>query len=457
MASELCDLTASEQATMFRHKEVSARELLESHLERIDERNPEVNAIVALNTEIAYARAAELDETIANRESFGYLPALVTATKDLIDTADFPTTYGSPVFADHQPTKDALTVTRVKNHGAIAVGKTNTPEFGVGSHTFNPVYGTTTNPYDPTRSAGGSSGGAAAAVACGMLAVADGSDFGGSLRNPAAWNNIVGFRPSPGMVATGGPGNAWHPMPISGPMARNIDDLALLLGAMSGPTTVDPLGWGHDRIMPFIETPRDPVRVAWSNNLGGLPVEPEITETLAKLAPLMEDLDWSIIEDEPSFDGADETFTTLRAFFYSGNAERLGPHLDEIKATVRDEIERGLQISGQDVARAFAQHKVLWDRANSFFQDYDVLVAPVTQVMPFPADQEYPTEINGQPMATYIEWMRSCCRITAFGLPALSLPAGFSNGLPVGVQLIGRPHGDRQLLSIAKALETVQR
>jgi amidase len=458
-SGDLCDLSATEQAQMFRHKEVSARELLESHLRRIDERNPEINAIVALDADVAHARAAELDEAIARRGAFGYLPALVTAHKDLTETADFPTTYGSPVYADNRPARDSHLVARIRAAGAVAVGKTNVPEFGVGSHTFNPVYGTTVNPYDRSRSAGGSSGGAAAALASGMVAVADGSDFGGSLRNPAAWNNVVGFRPSTGVVPTGGPGNAWHPMPIQGPMARNVDDLVLLLGAMSGPDRRDPLGWGHDRIHPFIDPVREPPRrelprVAWSTDLGGLPVEPEITETLAGLIPVIEHLGWPLAEDEPSFAGADDTFLTLRAFSFSGHADALRPHFDRIKATLRDEIERGLQLSGHEVARAFARMKVLWDRANSFFENYDVLIAPVTQVMPFPVDQEYPTEVNGQPMSTYIEWMMSCCRITAFGLPALSLPAGFSKGLPVGVQLIGKPHGDGELLAVAKALES---
>ncbi len=451
---ELCDLPATKQAAIFRNKEASARELLESHLRRIEQRNPEINAVVALDADLAQARAAELDDAIAGGESLGDLAGLVTAHKDLADTADFPTTYGSAAFADNRPTKDSLLVERMKQAGTIAVGKTNVPEFGTGSHTFNPVYGTTVNPYDSSRSAGGSSGGAAAALATGMVAVADGSDFGGSLRNPAAWNNVVGFRPSMGVVPTGGAGNAWHPMPIHGPMARNIDDLVLLLGVMAGSDSRDPIGWGHDRIPPAIGPEPKPLRVAWSKDLGGLPFDGEVTAALAGLPALMEGMGWTVTEDEPSFESVDETFITLRAFSYTGHADRLRPHYDVVKATVQDEIERGLQLSAHDVAKAFAQLNVLWQRGHAFFENYDLLVAPVTQVMPFPADQEYPSEVGGRPLKTYIEWMMSCCRITAFGLPALSLPAGFSNGLPVGVQLIGRPHGDVDLLRAAKALES---
>ncbi len=458
--SDLNDLSATEQTRMFRHREVSATELLDAHLTRIDKRNPAINAIVAMDPDVARRQAAELDDRRANAvteaevEALGPLAGLVTAFKDLTDTADFVTTYGSPAHAGNRPAADSLTVSRIKAAGAMAVGKTNVPEFGAGSHTFNPVYGTTVNPFDPTRSAGGSSGGAAAALACGMIGVADGSDSGGSLRNPAAWNNVVGFRPSAGVVPVSSVGNRWDPLPIHGPMARNVDDMTLLLSVIAQPSPRDPIGRGLPSIRPSTHPLDHPLRVAWSSDLGGLPVEPAITEALAGLIPIMEnDLGWTVTAAEPDLSGADETYETLRSFTYTGQADKIMPYLDQVKAPVRSEVERGLALTGEQLAKAIGHLKVLWDRANRFFDDYDLLIAPVTQVMPFPADQEYPTEVAGQTMESYIEWMRICSRITALGLPALSLPAGFHDGLPVGAQLIGRPHGDLDLLQAAKTLE----
>jgi len=459
--SELCDLTATEQTRMFRHREVSARELLDAHLARIDERNPTINAIVAFDPDVAHQKAAELDErrsaavTEAEVEALGPLAGLVTAFKDLSDTVDFVTTYGSPPYAGHRPTADSLIVERIKAAGAMAVGKTNVPEYGAGSHSFNPIYGTTVNPFDPTRSAGGSSGGAAAALACGMVGVADGSDSGGSLRNPAAWNNVVGFRPSAGVVPAGGDGNAWNPLPIHGPMGRTVDDMTLLLSVIAQPDSRDPMGRGLPSVRPSTHPAEQPLRVAWSRDLGGLPVDPAITETLDRLIPLMTDeLGWTVTHDEPDFSGADEAYLTLRAFSYAGQAEELAPHLDRIKAPVQAEVEKGLALTAPQITGALGHFKVLWDRANRFFDSHDLLIAPVTQVMPFPAEWEYPTDVAGHSMGSYIEWMSVCFRITALGLPALSLPAGFHNGLPVGAQLVGRPHGDLELLRAAKSLES---
>ena len=446
---------------MFRHREVSARELLDAHLNRIDERNPRLNAIVAADPEVAKRKAADLDErraaavTEAEVEALGPLAGVVTAFKDLVDTADFVTTYGSPPYAGQRPEVDSLIVSRIKAAGAIAVGKTNVPEYGAGSHTFNPVYGTTVNPFDPTRSAGGSSGGAAVALATGMVAVADGSDSGGSLRNPAAWNNVVGFRPSAGVVPVGGAGNAWNPLPVYGPMGRTVDDLTLLLSVIAQPDSRDPLGRGLPSIRPSTHPADRPLRVAWSTDLGGLPIEPAITETLSGIVPVLtDDLGWTVTDDEPDFAGADDTYRILRAFAYAGQLDRMEPHLDDVKEMVQGEVKRGLALTSAQIVTAFADLKVLWDRANRFFERYDLLIAPVTQLMPFPAEWEYPTEVAGQTMATYTDWMASCYRITALGLPALSLPVGFHDGLPVGAQLIGRPHGDLDLLRAAKSLES---
>lgn len=454
VTSSIVDEPAVVQRRLLADKEISARELLAAHRDRIEAVNGTVNAVVALDFDVAAARAAAVDEAIAAGREVGPLAGLVTAHKDLTETADFVTTYGSPRYVGNRPEADSLLVARMTDAGAVAVGKTNTPEFGAGSHTFNPVYGTTVNPYDPSRSAGGSSGGAAVALRCGMVAIADGSDAGGSLRNPAAWNNVVGFRTSPRVVPHVAPGNAWSTLSITGPMARTVDDLVLLLRVLGQPTTRDPLSTPLD-LPSTIGPPDRPLRVAWSPTLGGLPVESDVASVLAAFRADVEGMGWDVTDDEPSFAGADECFLTVRAFLYAnGVGTRLDGPLDDVKATVRGEIERGRALMATEVAQALTTANALWQRAHDFFARYDLMIGPVTQLSPFPADQEYPTELAGRPVETYIEWMLSNCRISAMMLPALSLPAGFTAaGLPVGAQLIGPPRGDLGVLRAAVALE----
>ncbi|MGI9614817.1 MAG: amidase family protein [Acidimicrobiales bacterium] len=454
MSDSVVDQTAVEQRRLLDEKAISARELLDVHLERIDAVNGTVNAVVGMDADVARATAAAIDEKVANGADPGPLGGLVTAHKDLTETADFVTTFGSPLYADNRPAADSLLVSRVKAAGAVALGKTNTPEFGAGSHSFNPVYGTTVNPYDTSLSAGGSSGGAAAALRCGMIAIADGSDAGGSLRNPAAWNNVVGFRTSPRMVPNVGPGNPWQTMGISGPMARTVDDLILQLRVHAQVDTRDPLNRPLD-LPAEVTTPSRPLRVAWSPTLGGLPVEADIAAVLETFVGEAETLGWTVTEDEPDFSGADECFITTRAYmFLNGPGRGIGDRLDQVKATVRDEIERGRALSADEVGRAFTKANELWQRAHDFFENYDLMIGPVTQVSPFPIEQEFPTNVDGKEMPTYLHWMLSNCRISAFMLPTMSLPAGFTAaGLPVGAQLIGRPLGDLGVLEAAKALE----
>ncbi|MGH1492444.1 MAG: amidase family protein [Acidimicrobiales bacterium] len=453
MTDELWELSAVEQVGLIRSKKVSARELLDAHLSRIEAVNPTLNAVVAMDAEVGKRRAAEVDQAIADGSQVGPLAGLVTAHKDLSDTADFVTTYGSPVYEGHRPKADGLLVERMRLAGAVAIGKTNTPEFGAGSHTFNPVYGMTVNPYDHTRSAGGSSGGAAVALRAGMVALADGSDLGGSLRNPAAWNNVVGFRSSPRVVPNPAASNPWNPGPAYGPMARSVDDLILMFRVLSEPSDHDPLSRSLN-LPPLVSPPSRPLRVAWSPDMGGVPVEPEIGAALDRFRADIDLLGWDVTQAEPDFSGADECFLTLRAFGFAERAEALAPHMDKLKATVQDEMARGLALTSAEISGAYAQLGVLWRRAIDFFDTYDLMIGPVTQVSPFPIEWEYPTEVNGIPMQGYVEWMRSCCRITSLGCPAISLPAGFTEGgLPVGAQLIGKPYGDVALLEAAKALE----
>jgi len=449
----ICDATAVEQRRLLAARSVSARELLDAHLERVTTVNPAVNAVVAIDEDVARATAKTIDDRVAAGEDPGPLAGLVTAHKDLFDTVDFVTTYGSPVFAGNRPERDSLLVARQKAAGVVAIGKTNVPEFGAGSHSFNPVYGVTRNPYDVDRSAGGSSGGAAAALRTGMVALADGSDAGGSLRNPAAWNNVVGFRTSPRVIPRVGPGNAWNTIPIEGPMARTVEDLVLLLRVLAQPHGADPL----NRALPLPEViePSRKLRVAWSPTLGGLPVERDVASVLERFIADVGGLGWTIEQAEPDFSGADEAFVALRAFmFANGPTGALGARLSEVKATVQDEVARGRALSADEVALALGQANDLWRRSVTFFDHYDLLIAPVTQVSPFPIDQEYPTEVDGVAMDSYLDWMRSNYRISIAGLPALSLPAGFTSaGLPVGAQLIGRPWGDLDVLQAALAVE----
>ena len=452
---DLVDLTAVEQRRLIGTREVSARELLDAHLERVAAVNPATNAIVALDPEVGRRRAAAVDETIAKGEDPGPLGGLVTAHKDLEETADFPTSYGSPLFgAKYRPRADGLLVARMKAAGAVAIGKTNTPEFGAGSHTFNKVYGVTRNPWGLGRSAGGSSGGAAVALACRMVATADGSDTGGSLRNPAAWNNVVGFRPTVRVVPSVGPGNAWMPISAHGPMGRTVDDVALLLGVLGAPDDRDPM---HRPIVlpPELRPPERPLRVAWSRDFG-VPVERTQLDVLAGVRQTMVDLGWEVVDDEPALAAASDCFRVLRAWnIANGRTAQLHDRTDQIKATIQDEIRRGLAVSAAEVATAYTQLAALWQETVAFFdRGYDLLAGPVTQLSPFPVEVEYPTEVAGVALSNYIDWMASCWRITVTGCPTMSLPAGFDvDGMPVGVQLVTRQGTDVALLRAAKALE----
>jgi amidase len=453
----LCLLTATEQARALRGGECSARELVAAHLGRIERIDPLVNAIVTRTPERALAAADEADRRRARGEDLPALHGLPIAHKDLQDTAGVRTTYGSTAYLDHVPAADSLMAQRMREAGAILVGKTNTPEWGAGSHTYNRVFGATRNAWDPARSAGGSSGGAAVALACRMLPIADGSDLGGSLRNPAAWSGVLGLRPTPGLIPRGPVSAPWLPFAVEGPMARTAADLALLLGAMAGWDPRDPLSQrdaGVDADSPLTGEVRGR-RVAWSRDVGGLPIEPAVRAALAPALRLLGGLGLDVCEDEPDLAGADEVFETWRAFM---SATGLGDEYDarggEMKATVRAEVERGRALTGEQLARATGLQASLAERALAFFGRYDYLACPVTQVEPFPVEQEYAEEIDGVRMGSYIEWMRSNSRISATCCPAISVPIGFSaNGLPVGLQLVARPFGERALLEAAHALE----
>jgi amidase len=456
-ASEICFLTATELARRIRAKEVSAVEVMEAHLAQIERVNPEFNAIITLTTEQAMAQARTADKMLARGEGVGSLCGLPVAHKDLFPTESARTTFGSLVYKDFIPDHDALIVERLKGAGAISVGKTNTPEFGAGSQTYNEVFGETLNPYDTTKTCGGSSGGAAVALACGMVPLADGSDMGGSLRNPASFCNVVGFRPSPGRVPTWPSAAGWFTLSVEGPMARTVRDAALMLGTIAGPDPRSPISIvepGDDFFRP-LERDFTGVRIAWSADLGGLPVDPRMREALEEALGVFGDLGCVVEEDEPDFTGADEAFKAWRAWYYElAYGELLEQHRDELKDTVVQEIEEGRRLSGPQLGKAERTRTALYNRVREFMETYEFLILPVTQVPPFDVKQRYVTEIEGVPMGTYIDWMKSCYYITITGLPAISVPCGFTpEGLPAGVQIVGRYRDDLGVLQLAHAFE----
>ncbi len=455
---DFCFTSARDLAAAIARREVSAHEVVEAHLGQVERCNPEVNAVVTLVSDRALEAADAADARLAAGEPAGPLHGLPVLHKDTHETAGIRTTQGSPLLADHVPRRDELVIERLRSAGTIALGKTNVPEFAAGSHTFNPVFGTTRNPYDTSRSAGGSSGGAAAALACGMAPLADGSDMGGSLRNPASFCNVVGLRPSPGRVPTWPAQVAWATMGVQGPMARSVSDAALMLSAMAGPDARSPIALqdpGTDFDVPLDRDLRG-LRVAWTPDVGGaLPVDREVVAALEPQLAAFSALGCRLEQDGPDLTGAEDVFRTLRAWqFELSLGSLVDRHPDQVKASVRWNVEVGRQLSGRDLARAEVLHTQLFHRVRRFFERYDVLLLPVSQVVPFDAELEYPTTVGGVPQQTYLDWMRSAYWISATGCPALSVPGGFTDdGLPVGLQVVGPHRADLLVLQVGHAFE----
>lgn len=457
MTGELLERSATDLLALLAAREVSARELMDATLAGISRCNPQLNAIVSLDEDLAQAGARAADERLARSADVGPLHGLPFAFKDLQPTAGIRTTYGSPLHADDVPTEDSLVVARIRGAGAIAIGKTNVPEFGAGSQTFNTVFGATRNPYDPGRTCGGSSGGAAVALAARMVALADGSDVGGSLRNPAAFCNVVGFRPTPGRVPNHPVRNPWFDFPTAGPMARGIDDLALLLSVMAGPDPRAPVALtepGQTFATPP-PLPLEGVRMGFSTTLGGLPVDPEIRDRIARIAATVATLGATVEEACPDLDDATEIFHVLRAQSFRARYSGL-PAADQarLKDTILWNMRAGEQLTHRDRDRAWAARAVLFERVAAFFATFDFLLCPTTQVLPFDVETDWVRAIDGVAMEDYLGWMQSCARLTVTGCPVLSLPVGFSAaGLPIGAQLVAPVREDLRLLRLAKTLE----
>lgn len=456
--SDICFKAAVELARLIRNRELSATEVMTAFLSQIERVNPKVNAICTFVGEEAALRAAkEADERLASGQTPGPLHGLPHAVKDLVPTAGLRTTFGSRIYKDFVPDSDGLIVERLKAAGAIIIGKTNVPEFGAGSQTFNEVFGATLNPYDLTKTCGGSSGGAAVALACGMVPLADGSDLGGSLRNPAGFCNVVGFRTAPGRVPVYPSAHGSNALSVEGPMARTVQDVALLLSAIAGPDPRAPISIDESGLVFSRHLQRDfrGTRIAWSRNLGRYPVQLVVSEVCDRARSTFTELGCQVEDDEPDFLDADEVFQVLRAWSYAQTrGEDFRNHRDLIKDTVVWNIEQGLKLSTIDVERAEAKRTQLCQRVREFMERYEFIVLPVSQVAPFSVDVDWVREINGIRMETYIDWMATCYAITVTGLPAISVPCGFTkDGLPIGLQIVGRHQQEFDVLQLAFAFE----
>ena len=452
---ELIGKDATDVVSMLRAGTVSAAEVLEASMRRIEAVDGEINALPTR----CYDRAREQIGRLSRRTRINPdidLAGLPIAVKDYNDVGGVRTTYGSPIYSEYIPTVSDATVRRLEDNGAVPVAKANVPEWA-GGHTFNPVFGTTRNPWDLGRSAGGSSGGSAAAVAAGEVWLATGNDLGGSLRTPAAFNGVVGVRPGPGRVPRGSRLYAFDTLWVEGPIARNVRDAALMLDAGSGYDAGDPLTFpaGAERFVDALNGGELPRRVAFSPDLGVVPMEREIAAIAESAARRFETLGVEVTDEAPDFTGALEGFQTLRAVLLGTMmAPLLAEHRERIAPEIVGNIERGLGLTPQDVFEAERGRWMLYQRVTEFFEHHDLLICPAASIAPFPVEQRYVEMIDGQPCATYIDWFSITFALTMTACPVVSLPCGFTeDGLPVGIQIMGRPRGEADLLRAAYALE----
>lgn len=441
--------------------EISAAEVMRAHLDRIAEVESDVAAFVSLVSEReAMDMALEADRAVARGDRLGPLHGLPTGVKDLIDVAGLPTSHGSAAYLDAGPaTHDSLLAANLRRAGALIIGKTNTPETGLGTLTFNPVRGVCRNPWDLSRHAGGSSGGAGAALAAGMLPIADGSDSGGSIRYPASLCNIVGLRPTPGTVPSARTGNGWDPHGVLGPMARDSQDAARLLSGITGRDDLAPLSWVEDADA-FLTLPvREPgsIRLGWSDDVGGLPLAPEVRAVLRAARQVLEAAGVEIVDIEPDLAGADECWQAIEMFNFGADGKA---RFDDGRTGFRDDylrnVAEGRALTADAYAAALAHRTVLFRRTAAALQGLDGIIYPATPVAAPPAEVEWVAEIDGTTFERYFLWQRAACRLTVTGHPVLATPAGFTEaGLPVGMQIVGASRGDLALLAVGSALEDV--
>ncbi|MCO5397638.1 amidase [Ralstonia soli] len=461
---DIVEMEATQLAVAIGSKAVSCREVMQAYLAQIDRMNPKVNALVSLqNRDDLLKQADERDAQLARGQRMGWMHGFPQAPKDLASTKGIVTTQGSPIFKDYVPKADAIVVERARKAGAILIGKSNTPEFGLGSHTYNTVFGTTGNAFDPTKSAGGSSGGASVALALRMLPVADGSDMMGSLRNPAGWNNIFGFRPSFGRVPYGPTNEVFYQqLGYEGPLARNVTDLAMLLSVQAGADSRVPLSIQQDPAIFTRPLKRafKGARIGWLGNYNGyLPMEPGVMELSTRALKHFEAIGCTVEAVQPDYpmEKLWQTWLTMRAFLVAGVAG--GLYADPKKRAMMKpeaiwEIENGLKLTAAEVYQASINRSAWYQALNTLFQQYDYLVLPSAQVFPFDAKLHWPKEINGKPMDTYHRWMEVVIGGSLSGLPVLNVPAGFGpTGLPMGLQVMGPAQADLSVLQIGYAYE----
>ena len=457
-ADAVCFASARDLARQIRSRQVSAREVMTAFLAQISRLNPDLNAIVAkLDDEDCRALADKADRALGNGGQIGPLHGLPTAFKDMEPAVGFPQSKGSPIFKSFMPETDSVLVERVRRAGAIPIGKTNVSELAMGSQSYNKVYGTTRNPYDRSKTAGGSSGGAAAALASGMLPIADGGDLGGSLRNPANFNNVVALRPSVGLVPQAPTAIPFIGMSTKGAIARSVADVAFGLSVIAGADVRDAQSWESDPSAFAGPLDRDwrGTRIAWSLDLGGLPLDRRVRKVLEAQRKTFEDLG-CIVEDAcPDFSHVNEVFLTLRTWgSWNTYKDLLAEHRAQFKPEAVWDIESGAHVTGEDLGRALIQQGQLIERMRAFQQKYDFLICAVNQVLPFDAGEPWPKSIEGVTMENYVAWMKTAYWISTTCCPAISVPAGFSEErLPVGIQIVGRYRDDLNVLKIAHAFE----
>ncbi|MCK6449704.1 MAG: amidase [Alphaproteobacteria bacterium] len=457
--TEACDLAAVEARRLIGTKKLSPVELLDSCLKRIERVNPRVNAVVAMCVDRAKAEAKAAEEAVMRGDALGVLHGLPLGVKDLEETEGLRTTYGSPIFKDHVPNRDERNVAACRAAGAIVLGKTNTPEFGAGANTTNKVYGPSRNPFDPARICGGSSGGSAVALATGMMPICTGSDTGGSLRIPAAFCGVVGFRTSPGLVPAERRPLGWTNLSVRGPMGRDTADAALLLAALSAFDARDPHSHPVDPASFRVPAPVDlsSLRVGYSVDFGGVAkIDKRLRETFARrikhIAPVFK----SCVELHPDMKDADECFEVIRAQnFLAGHLEKYRTKKDQLGPNVVANVEQGLQQSAEDVARAHARQTQIFRAYQGLYDKVDVMIYPTVSVPPFPVEQLFMDQIDGEKLRTYFHWLAPTYLITLTGNPAISIPCGLEpTGTPFHLQLVGPHQGDFRTLSIAHGLET---
>lgn len=461
MSESLTSLSATKQSEMIANGEISAVELLEAHIEVIEKHNPSINAICTANFEKAFIKAQALDQTSANGHSAGPLHGLVVTVKDTHLTRGIRTTFGSPIYRDLIPNQSHFHVELIEDAGGVVIGKSNVPEFAAGSQTTNPIFGSTRNPYDLTKTSGGSSGGSAAALASGMASLADGSDMGGSLRNPASFCNVFGLRPTPGRVPQLPSKEPFSNLSVIGPMARTAKDLGLLLSVITQWNPRDPLSLKDPHVIyhpsNWISSSEASVKLAASSDLSMFPLEKEVRslfqQTIERLTGAGLSIEWA----EPNLNKADHVFRVLRGYAFSGS---YGSEYASARQALNDDIvwniEEGLKLHASDIYAAKAAQGELYRDVLGFFDDFDFLIMPTTQVLPFDVTVKYPTEIDGLPLNSYIDWMASCYLLSVLNMPVISVPASVSStGLPFGIQILAKPGSEMSLLLLADKIDEI--